>query len=60
MRCLLPILLLAAAALAGCGQSRAHPQDEKASFFGVEKYEWGNEQDQAEIRRDRPDYRPYE
>jgi len=60
MRGLLVILGLAAAALSGCGGDGASGRDNEAGFFGVEKYEWGNEQDQTESRETRPGYRPYE
>jgi hypothetical protein len=60
MKFLLPILVLAVAALAGCEGGGSTREDEEASFFGVENYEWGNEQDQADIRQERQRSRVYE
>ena len=60
MRFLRLILLLAATAVTGCGTGESTNRDTDPTFFGVEKYEFGNEQDQADIRKERPDYRPYE
>ena len=60
MRLLRLILLIAAAACPGCGSGQPADRDDKPSLFGVERYQFGNEQDQADVRQDRPDYRPYE
>jgi hypothetical protein len=56
--CLGLALLLAAAALTGCSRKGTSGQRTDTGFFTG--YEMGNEQDQAEIRQDRPDYRPFE
>ncbi|MHC4127023.1 MAG: hypothetical protein ACYSWT_05010 [Planctomycetota bacterium] len=56
--CLGLALLLAAAALAGCSRKGTSGQKTDTGFFTG--YEMGNEQDQAEIRKDRPGYRPHE
>ena len=56
--CLGLALILAAAMLTGCSRKGVSGQQTDTGFFTG--YEIGNEQDQAEIRQDRPDYRPFE
>lgn len=53
--------MLAAAAAACLGACSGQPKQEKPEETGLfTGYEIGNPQDMAEIRKDRPDYRPYE
>ncbi len=56
--CLGLALLLAAATLTGCSRKGTSGQKTDTGFFTG--YEIGNEQDQAEIRQERPGYRPHE
>ncbi len=56
--CLGLALLLAAATLIGCSRKGTSGQKTDTGFFTG--YEIGNEQDQAEIRQERPGYRPHE
>ncbi len=56
--CLGLALLLAAATLIGCSRKGVSGEKTDTGFFTG--YEIGNEQDQAEIRQERPGYRPHE
>ena len=56
--CLGLALLLAAATLTGCSRKGTSGEKTDTGFFTG--YEMGNEQDQKEVREDRPGYRPYE
>ncbi|MHC5008944.1 MAG: hypothetical protein ACYTGF_16480 [Planctomycetota bacterium] len=51
-------LLLAAVTLAGCSRKGTSGEKTDTGFFTG--YEMGNEQDQKEVRQERPGYRPYE
>jgi hypothetical protein len=52
------LLVVAAGALGSCSRKGTTGQRTETGFFTG--YELGNEQDQAEIRKDRPEYRPHE
>jgi hypothetical protein len=51
-------VLLAAAAATGCSKKGVSEQQTDTGFFTG--YEIGNQEDRAETRKDRPDYRPFE
>ncbi len=51
-------LLIAAVSLGGCSRQTKSGEDTGTGFFTG--YEIGDEQDRAEVRKDRPDYRRYE
>ena len=52
------VLLAAAVTLTGCSRKGVSGQETDTGFFTG--YEMGNEQDQAEVRQERPGYRPHE
>jgi hypothetical protein len=54
----LATVLLSATVLAGCSGKGGSGQGPETGFFTG--FEVGNEDDQAEIRKDRPGYRPHE
>ncbi|MHC4082846.1 MAG: hypothetical protein ACYS15_08820 [Planctomycetota bacterium] len=56
--CLGLALLLAAATLTGCSRKGVSGEKTDTGFFTG--YEMGNEQDQTEVRQERPGYRPHE
>jgi hypothetical protein len=56
--CLGMVLVLAAVALPGCSRKGVSGENTETGFFTG--YEMGNEQDQTEVRQERPGYRPYE
>ncbi|MHC4217585.1 MAG: hypothetical protein ACYSU7_03930 [Planctomycetota bacterium] len=59
MRILLTlVLVLALAALAGCSRKGTTGESTNTGFFTG--YELGNEQDQTNIREERPGYQRYE
>ena len=56
--CLGLALLLAAATLIGCSRTGVSEDKTGTGFFTG--YEMGNEQDQTEVRQERPGHRSYE
>jgi hypothetical protein len=52
------LFLAAVSALEGCGGADKLGESPRNGFFSG--YDFGNEADREEIRKERPDYRPYE